>query len=86
MDVNPKEYEVTEHIPKKFEIKPCMLSTLNNARYIYRMNPVENFETSMVGPLGILVDLVNRKIDQGYSKSGFFFWENPHESSSGHLF
>ena len=32
----------------------------------------EGFETSVVGPLVILVHLVKRKIGQGYSKSGIF--------------
>ena len=36
------------------------------------MNPGGDFETSIVGPLGILVALVSRKIGQGYSDSGNF--------------
>ena len=36
------------------------------------MNPGRDFETSMVGPIGILVALVKRKIGQGYSKLGKF--------------
>ena len=34
------------------------------------MNPGANFETSVVGPLGILVALVKRQIIQGSSNSG----------------
>ena len=37
------------------------------------MNPGEIFERSMIGPLGILVDLVKRQIEQVYSKSGKCF-------------
>ena len=36
------------------------------------MNPGENFETSVVGPLGILVALVKIKIGQGSYNSGIF--------------
>ena len=36
------------------------------------MNPGENFETSVVGPLGVLVSLFKRKIGQGSSNSGRF--------------
>ena len=36
------------------------------------MNPGANFETSVVGPLEILVALVNRQIGQSYSNSGRF--------------
>ena len=36
------------------------------------MNPGANFETSVVGPLVILVALVKRQIGQGYSNSGRF--------------
>ena len=34
--------------------------------------PRGKFETSVVGPLGILVDLVTRQIGQGSSKPGGF--------------
>ena len=60
MDVNPKGYEVEEHIATKVEVNPRMLSTLKNAKYIWIMKPGANFETSVVGPLGILVALVRR--------------------------
>ena len=36
------------------------------------MNTGANFETSVVGPLGILFALVKRQIGQGYSNSGRF--------------
>ena len=36
------------------------------------MKPGANFETSVVGPMGILVALVKRKIGQVYSRSGRF--------------
>ena len=41
------------------------------------MNPGGDFETSIVGPLGILVALVSRKIGQGCSDSGNFLGELP---------
>ena len=37
------------------------------------MNSEADFETSVVGPLGILFALVNRQIGQGYYKSGIFY-------------
>ena len=39
------------------------------------MNPGENFETSVVGTLVFLVDLVRRKIGQVSYKSGRFVGE-----------
>ena len=45
-----------------------MLSTLK----IKNPSEAGNFYTSVVGPLGILVALVRRKIRQGSSKSGIF--------------
>ena len=36
------------------------------------MNPGGNFETLVVGPLGILVSLVKIQIGQGFSNSGRF--------------
>ena len=36
------------------------------------MNPGVNFETLVVGPLGILFSLVRRQIGQGSSNSGIF--------------
>ena len=44
----------------------------------------EKFETSMVVPLGILVDSVKRQIGKGYSKSGIYFWETFHEYFNYH--
>ena len=46
-----------------------MLSTLKNAKFIWIMNSGEDFRTSMVRPLGILVALVKIKIGKGSSKS-----------------
>ena len=37
------------------------------------MNPGVNFETSVVGPLGILFSLLRRQIGQGSSNSGIFY-------------
>ena len=34
MDVNPKGYEVAEHMTKKFEVNPRMLSSLKNEKSI----------------------------------------------------
>ena len=72
LDGNPKGYEVAEHISIKVEVNLRMLLTLKNAKSIRSMNPGEKFETSVVGPLEILVALVKRKIEQGYSNSGRF--------------
>ena len=72
MDGNPKGYEVAYHIATKVEVNPRMLSALKNAKIILSMNPGENFQTSVVGPLEILVALVKRQIGQGYSNSGRF--------------
>ena len=44
-----------------------MLSTLKNAKSVWIVNPGGDFETSVVGSLGILVALVKRQIDQGSS-------------------
>ena len=41
------------------------------------MKPGEIFETSMVGPLGILVALFRRQIVQGSSNSGIFGGDYP---------
>ena len=70
---NPNGYEVAEHIDTKVQVYPQMLSTLKNDKSIWSMNPGEDFETSVVGPLGILVALVKRYIGQGSSNSGRFF-------------
>ena len=72
LDGNSKGYEVAEHISTKVEVNPWMLSKLKNSKYIWSMNPGENFETSMVGPLVMLSALVKRKIGRGYSESGRF--------------
>ena len=37
------------------------------------MNPGENFETSMVGPMGISVALGKIKIVQGVKSQGYFW-------------
>ena len=67
---NPKGCAVAEHIATKFEVNPQMLSTLKNEKSIWSMNPGANFETSVVGPLGILVALVKIQIGQVSSNSG----------------
>ena len=69
---NPKGYEAAEHIYTKFEVHTQMISTFKNKESIWSMNPGENYKTSIVGPMGILVALVKRKIGQGYSKSWRF--------------
>ena len=61
---NIKGYEVANHITKKFEINPRILSKLKNEKSIWSMNPGVNVETSVVGPLGILFALVMRQIGQ----------------------
>ena len=82
LGINIKGYEVSELIATKVELNPRMLSTLKNAKSILSMNPGANFETSVVGLLGILVALVKRQIGRGSSNSrrfsgrtsmGFFF-------------
>ena len=72
LDGIPKGHEVAEHISTKVEVNPRMLSTLKNEKSIWSMNPGANFETSVVGPLEILVALVKRQIGKGYSNSGIF--------------
>ena len=62
LDGNLKGYKVAENIATKFEVNPRMLSTLENAKFILSMNPGENFETSVVGPMEILFALVMRQI------------------------
>ena len=69
---NTKGYEVAEHIDTKVEVNPQMISTLKNAKSIWSMNPWENVEKSMVGPLGILLSFFNRQLWHGSSKSGMF--------------
>ena len=73
MKRNPNVYELEEHVATKVEVNPRIISTLKTAKSIWIMNPGANFETSVVGPLGILVALVRRQIGQGYSNSGRFY-------------
>ena len=72
MGGNPKVCEVGEHIAIKVEVNPRMLSTLKEGKFIWSTKKGGNFETSVVGPLVILVALVKRQIVQGYFKSGIF--------------
>ena len=69
---NPNGYEVADHIDTKVEVNPRMISTLKNAKSILSMNIGANFETSVVGPLGIFAALVMMQIGQDYSNSGRF--------------
>ena len=46
---------------------------IENEESICRINPEANFETSMLGPLVILVNLVKRQIRHSFSKSGGIF-------------
>ena len=59
--VNPKGYEVEEHIATKFEVNPRMISELKKEESIWRKKPGGDFETSVVGPVGILVDFSRYK-------------------------
>ena len=43
LDGNRKGYEVAEHIVKKVEINPHMLSILKNEKYILSMTSAVNF-------------------------------------------
>ena len=54
-------------------IKPTDFSKLKSTKYVWRINPGANFETSMLGPMVILVASVKKQIGQGYYKSGRFF-------------
>ena len=72
LDGNPKWYEVEEHIATKVEANIQMLSTFKNKKSIWSMNPGANFDASMVGPLVILVALVNIEMGQVSSKSRRF--------------
>ena len=69
---NTKGCEVSEHIATKLEVDTWMISKLKNTKSIWSMKPGEKFETSMVGPLGVLVALFKRNIWQGSFKSGIF--------------
>ena len=72
LDGNPNGYEVAYHISTKVDVNPQMLSTLKSAKSIWSMNPGAHLDTSVVGPLEILVALVRRQIGQGSSNSGRF--------------
>ena len=72
LDGNPKGCELAERISKKVEVNPQMISTFKKAKSIWSMNPEANFETSVFGPLKILVALVKWHIRKGYSNSGRF--------------
>ena len=72
LDVKTKGCEVAEHIATKVYINKQIPSALKNEMSILSMNPGVKFETSMVGPLGILVALVKRQMGQGSSNSGKF--------------
>ena len=39
LDVNPKGYEVSEHIAKKFKVNPWMISTLKDTKPNLSTNP-----------------------------------------------
>ena len=69
LDGNPKGYEVAEHTATKYKRNPRMLSTLKNEKYIWSINLVENFDTSMLVTLVILVALLKIQIEKGSSKS-----------------
>ena len=73
LDIKPKGYKVKKYIATNVEVNSRMVSTLRNEKSIWSMNPGENFETSMLAPLEILVALVTIQIGQGYSKSGRVF-------------
>ena len=72
--INPNIYDVDDHIDTKVEVNAWILSTLNNEKYIWIMKPGANFETSMTGPLDVLVALVNSKIGKVSSSSNKFVW------------
>ena len=55
LDGNTKGYKVSDNIATKVEVHPQMLSTLKITKYIYNMHPVEKIETSVFGPLGVLL-------------------------------
>ena len=68
LNVNPKIYEVKEYVATNIEANPWMLSALKNEKPIWSMNPEENFETSMIRRLVILVALNKSQIGQGSVK------------------
>ena len=65
---SPKGYEVAEHMVTKVEVNMRMILTLKNAKSISSMIPGAKFDTSMIGPMDILFDLVMIKIGQGSFK------------------
>ena len=70
---NPNGYEVAEHIAKTVEVNPRMISTLKTHKIHLNHKPREGgVETSVVGPLGILVALVKIQIGNDYSDSRRF--------------
>ena len=73
LDVNPKGYEVEDHISIKVEVHPRMVSTSKITKSVLSMNTVVIFEKSMVVPLDILVALVKIQIRQVSYKLGIFF-------------
>ena len=84
LDRNTKECELAEHIATDSEVNPRMISTLKNVKSIRNMKPGTNFEISVVGPLGILVNLVRRKNRAGFFQVKDIFWETFNESFSYH--
>ena len=75
LDVKPKRYEVSENIATKVKVNQRMLSTLKNIKLNCIMNPGGKVETSMVGPLDILVALAKRKIVQGLISQGYLLFD-----------
>ena len=70
--MNPKGYELTEHIATKVDVNARMRSASKKEKYIWIMNTGKFFDSSMVVTMGILVALVNRKIGKASSISGIF--------------
>ena len=78
LDGNPNGYEVAEHIDTNVEVNPRMLLTLENAKFICSMILGADFETSVVGHLGIFSCL-----GQDTNRAGLFqfreiFWDTFH--------
>ena len=74
LDGNPTGYEVAEHTATKVEVNPWITSTPKKKIHL-KHESREGFETSVVGPLGVLVALVKRQTGHVSSKSGGGFWE-----------
>ena len=70
LDGNPNGYDLAEYTTKKVDANIQMISTLKNTKYVWSMKSGSKFDTSMVVPMGMLVDLVNSPIGKNYSKSG----------------